>query len=374
MKQLSKHKKKKHKLYYRMLLNIFLVYFIILAETVWNFKDKNLEFPKPSWQSFINGTWNSELEAYLEENIGFHDVLFQVKNQVNLLIGEKMIQNVYVTKQGLMEKVVSDVEPNADVINNYYHNSNISVPIYFILVPTASAIYESNLPANALNSNQESFIKAVYADTENGIRCIDTYHVLNSLKDNYIYYRTDSHWTSYGAYYIYQSAIQKMGFTPVSYQRYVISHLSIDFKGDLYAKTLYHNIKPDILDCYYYETGGKITSIHAYYQNGNIQERESLYDESALYSSNTNMYQFYLGQPCEKLIIQTDLNNGKKLLLYKDDFADCMIPFLIQHYSEICVVNLEQTGANFESVANVEDYTQVLFLCSVKSWHELTSD
>lgn len=364
------NKKKKHKLCYGMLFIIFLVYFTIIGETIMNFE--NSDFPKFSWKSFVNGTWNTELEIYLEENIGFHDSLFQIKNQVNLLIGEKMIQDVYITKQGLMEKLVSDIEPNAKMINDYYQN--ISIPVYFILVPTASAIYESNLPANALSSNQESFIKAVYADTENGIRCVDTYHVLKSLKDNYIYYRTDSHWTSYGAYYVYQSAIQKMGFTPVPYQRYVISHLSIDFRGDLYAKTLYYNIKPDILDCYYYETGGQITSIQAYYQNGDIQERDSLYDESVLDSNNTNMYQFYLGEPCEKLIIQTDLDNGKKLLLYKDDFADCMIPFLIQHYSEICVVNLEQTDVNFDSVASAEDYTQVLFLCSVKSWYELTSD
>lgn len=359
--------RKKQRLYYRMLLLIFLIYFVIFAETIRKFDSS--AFPRPSWQNILDGSWSAELEEYLEQNIGFHDSLFQMKTQVNLLIGEKKIQDVYVTKQGLMEKFISDTEPDAELINSYYENA--SMPVYFMLVPTASAVYESNLPANAPTSNQESFIKDVYADTKNGIRCIDTYHVLSSLKDNYIYYRTDSHWTSYGAYYVYQSAIQKMGFTPVPYQRYVISHLSTEFRGDLYAETLYTNMKPDILDCYYYETGGRITSIQACYQNGDTQERESLYDNSALQSDN--MYQFYLGEPCEKLVIQTDLDNGKKLLLYKDDFADCMVPFLIQHYSEICIVNLQQTGIRFESVVNPSEYTQVLFLCSVKSWQELTS-
>lgn len=352
------------KLYYKVMIAIFLVYAVIAVQTIRNF-DKN-EFPKFSWSSFFNGDWGEELEIYLENHIGFHDELFQIKNQSNLLIGEKMIQDIYITKQGLMEKLTSDTEPDAALINACYEKA--SVPVYFILVPTAAGIYESQLPANAPTFNQESFIKAVYTKTKSGIRCIDTYHVLRSLKENYIYYRTDSHWTSYGAYYVYQSAIQKMGFTPVPYYRYVISHLNTNFKGDLYEKTLYPTVKPDILDCYHCETGAEITEILAYDQDGKEQIRESLYDDSVLDSQNTNLYQYYMGEPCKKLVIRTNLENHKKLLLYKDDFADCMIPFLIQHYSEICIMDLEQTGAEF---SEDPEYTQILFLCSVKTWQEL---
>jgi len=107
----------------------------------------------------------------------------------------------------------------------------------------------------------------------------------------------------------------------------------------------------------------------ACYQDGTKEKRKSLYDDSALVSDD--MYRFYLGEPCEKLIIRTNLDNGKKLLLYKDDFADCMIPFLIQHYSEICVINLQQTGAAFQELARPSDYTQVMFLCSVMNWNEI---
>ena len=160
-----------------------------------------------------------------------------------------------------------------------------------------------------------------------------------------------------------------MGFTPVSYQKYVISHLSTDFRGDLYRKTLYNEIKPDVLDCYTYENGSEITGIQVRYQDSTLERRSELYDKSALESDN--MYQFYLGKPCECMKIRTNLNNDKKLLLYKDDYADCMIPFLLQHYAEICVVNLEQTGANFENIVSPEDYTQMMFLCSAEKWQEI---
>lgn len=373
-------KKKLHQLselYYRVILVIFLVYGFVFVQTVREFD--STEFPAFSWESFINGQWGEELECYLENHLGFHDDLFQIKNQAELLMGEKMIQDVYITKQGLMEKFVCETKPDASRINQCYENA--LVPVYFILVPTSAGIYESQLPANAPTSDQENFIKAVYAETESGIRCIDTYHILRSLKDDYIYYRTDSHWTSYGAYYVYQSAIQKMGFAPVPYQRYVISHLNMDFRGDLYRRTLYHAVKPDILDSYHYETGAEITEIQAYDSNGQVTVRDSLQDDSVLESvsksesdsatgnATPDLYQYYLGEPCEKLVIRTDLDNHKKLLLYKDDFADCMIPFLIQHYSEICLIDLQQADEEliFTSAQDPE-YTQILFLCSVKTW------
>ena len=72
-----------------------------------------------------------------------------------------------------------------------------------------------------------------------------------------------------------------------------------------------------------------------------------------------------------KLTVTTDADNGKRLLLYKDDFADCIVPFLVQHYSEVCIVDLTQTGEAFAEAADPQDYTQVLFLSSIRRWQEL---
>lgn len=341
--------KKQHRIAHLTIILLTAVYLTIMIATVKNFRSSE---------------FSGELEEYLKQNIGFHDSLYQLKSRTNLVIGEKMIQGVYVTKERLIEKQDSTETGSAEQINAFYQEYKI--PTYLILVPSASEIYESTLPANALNINQEKLIKAVYSETETGIRCVDAYHILSSLKDSYIYYRTDSHWTSYGAYYVYQSAIQKMGFTPVSYQKYVISHLSTEFRGDLYQKTLYDEVKPDVLDWYTNETGSEITEITAYYHDGRREKRSELYDSSALESEN--MYRFYSGKPCERLIIRTDLDNDKKLLLYKDDFGDCMIPFLLQHYSEICVVNLADMH---QEAVDPSEYTQAMFLSSMKNWQEL---
>ncbi len=348
------------------------LYGTLLAGTI--FSGNMNAFPKPSPETMVNGVWAQELELYLEQHIGFHDTLFRLKTKTDLLVGEKMIRGVYVTDEMLLERL--DYDENGNYITNSSTALNrftetYGIPTYLLLVPSASEIYESSLPANVVKEDQETGIRENYAQVMERVRCLDAYSVLSSLTDEYIYYRTDTHWTSYGAYCVYRSAIQKMGFTPIPYNRYVISHVSTEFRGDLYAKTLYDGVQSDVMDYYSYEGGGQIESVTAHYADGRTEKRSALlYDASALLSEE-DKYRFYLGAPCEKLVIRTGLDNGKKLLLYKDDFADCFIPFLLEHYSEICVVDLERMGTTYETAADPAEYTQVLFLSSMEKWKEI---
>ena len=299
----KKHKKNQ-KIARQTVLLLTVIYAVMMIHTV--YEAENF----PTIRNLFSSDWSDSVESWLKQNLGFHDVLFQLKSRTDLMIGEKVIQGIYITDERLIEKQSSDEALNISLVNDFYQIYGL--PTYLILVPSASEIYEESLPANAISVNQKNMIKAAYADTETGIRCVDAYHILMSLKDSYIYYRTDSHWTSCGAYYVYQSAIQKMGFTPVSYQNYVISHLSTDFRGDLYQKTLYDKVKSDVLDCYTYEKGSKITDVQMTYQDGTIKRRSDIYDRNALESDA--MYQFYMGEPCQKMIIKTNLYNDKRRL------------------------------------------------------------
>ena len=69
-----------------------------------------------------------------------------------------------------------------------------------------------------------------------------------------------------------------------------------------------------------------------------------------------------------RLAMNYSVESIPTLLLFKDDFADCMIPFLMQHYSEICVIDLTKTGSRYQDIVDPSDYTQALFLCSLKNW------
>ncbi len=352
--------------HWRTVLMVLLIYAAVLFNTIFR------AFPIPTASAVLDGTWAKQTEEFLMQNLGFHDSLFRLKTQAELLLGEKRIRNVYITDDMLLEKLPSDhsgnVTESAQVLNEFYEKYQI--PTYFVLVPSASEIYESSLPANAVKEDQKTLIQQTYANVRTGIRCVDACNVLSSLKDEYIYYRTDTRWTTFGAYSVYQSAIRKMGLTAVPYNRFVISHMSTEFRGNLYERTLYDGIKPDVLDRYTYEGGAEIVQVTAAYADGSTEEREtSLYEASYLQSEE--MYRFYLGKPCAMLTIRTNLENDRRLLLYKDEFADCMIPFLLQHYSEVCVVDLTQSAGISDRLAAPTDFTQVLFLCSMENWSEL---
>lgn len=354
---------------YRTVILLVTVYLIFVTATICRCRFSG--FPAPSVQNILDGSWAAETEDYLKDNIGFHDTLFRMKTKTELFIGERAIQNVYVTDEMLLERIPAKEAPterSAEILGKFYQTYQL--PSYLILVPSAAEVYQNRLPRNAVRMDQESDIRSVYAAVGTGIRCIDACNALSAASDGYIYYRTDSRWTSYGAYCVYQAAMRKMGFTAVPYKRYVISHLSTDFRGNLYERTLYNGVKADVLDLYSCEESVSIENVTAFYADGRVQERGSrLHDQSFLQSED--MYRFYLGEPCEKLVIRTNLDNDKKLLLYKDELADCFIPFLLQHYSEICVVNLEETGLDFEEAADPSAYTQVLFLSDMENWCRL---
>lgn len=344
------------------------VYFAVILSTIYGCPFE--AFPLPDTQTATHRKWEKQVEAFLSENIGFHDTLFRIRSSTDLLLGEKMIQDVYVTDEMLLKKTELSKadEKTAGMLGDFYEEYHL--PVCLILVPSAIEIYSDRLPNNPIRTEQETAIRAVYAATGTEIRCIDACNALSAASDAYIFYRTDSRWTSYGAYCVYKSAIRKLGFTAVPYNRYVISHLSTDFRGDLYSRTLCRSVKADVLDMYHVEGGAEVTEVIAYDADGTAQSRGSeLYDKDAL--ETEDMYRFYLGEPVPKLVIRTSLENGRKLLLYKDDLGDSFVPFLLQHYSEICVVDLEKTGTELAKYVDPSEYTQVLFLSDMENWCRL---
>lgn len=282
--------------------------------------------------------------------------------------GGNRIGDVYLTDDRLLECPAQLDEENltdtANTLNQFYNIYQI--PTYVIAVPPAGEFYADELMEGMSYPSQMTAINEFYRQIASPIRKIDVYHVLFTATDDYIYNRTDPRWSCYGAYCVYRSAIQKMGFASIPYDQYVVTHAA-SYRGSLYDACLYRKVTPDILDIYTCESGSHVTEMTAYLEDGTTEERqvyESLSDKSA------DPYSFYLGDPCEKLIIRTDLDNQKKLLLLKDSYADCMVPFLLQHYSEICILDVTLIEGELISLTDVSDYSQVLVLCDADTFAE----
>lgn len=304
------------------------------------------------------------LSVYFADHFVGRNRLITAKADIDSAIGEKIVNDVYIADNMLLDASRGDTglfSSEAVRINGYAKKYKGTV--YFTAIPSSSGTYSELLPEHLRTDDQEKDIEMLYSELDSAVKTINAYNILKMLNDNYIYYRNDSKWTSYGAYCVYRSVIQKLGFLPTAYDRYTIEHISSDFRGNLYNRSQYDRIKPDIIDIYSYDDGSEVLSCRGISVDGKEID-VNLYNKDLVGSSNE--YGVYPGGDSPILKIRTNIRNNKKLLVIKDDYANCFIPFLLQHYSEIAVVTPEKLTKNTDLPIDPDDYEQTLFLFGIE--------
>jgi hypothetical protein len=323
--------------------------------------------PDITLSGLYDGSTSQQFGKYATDQFAGRSKWLVAKTAMQTDLSESIVNGVYVSDKRLLgtdfcssnsEKISS----NADLFSQYALKYDGMV--YFAAIPSSTGIYGDILPPHIVRNPESQSITEFYNVLSPKIRKIDAYNILKNLKDNYIYYRNDTKWTCYGAYCVYKTVIQKLGFLPTTYDKYNIEHVSDKFRGDLYNKTLSESPKCDIIDIYTPQDGAKIVSCSCVRKDGIISDSE-VFDKELLDSDN--MYSMYLGEPVPVINIKTSAQNDKKILVIKDEYADCFIPFLTQHYSEITVISPKEISGKLSDVVNINDYGQTLFLFGVCS-------
>ncbi len=322
------------------------------------------QFPKFNISEILNGKYSLDIIDFFSDQIAGRSKFMKIYSDISAGNIESKVNGVFVNDNMLLNGNIntSDISDTvAEKINSFAEKYNSS--FYFIAVPSSDGIYSNLLPEYIPSDFQSEQIQNFYNKLNPEIRKINAFNILKNFSDDYIYYRTDTKWTAYGAYCVYRTAIQKLGFIPVAYDKFTIEHITSEFKGNLYNRTLYEMPKNDFIDLYYSDSIN-IQSITAYNQNLSESLRV-LYDKSFLNSKY--MYDIYLGENVPALKIKTGVNNNKKLMVIKDSYADCFIPFLTQHYSEITVISVDFPDFRFTDYFNINGYEQIIFVCGAEN-------
>ena len=323
------------------------------------------DFPKLSASSVYNGRSTEEAEKYAADHLAMRDKMLSFRTKLTKKFGGGTVNDVYIGKDRLLDAEISQRPADqtlADRINTFARSYNGT--LYIAVIPTSSGIYGEEMPAHLLKFPEGQQISSLYDSLDTDIRRIDAYNLLKMLKENYIYFRTDTKWTSYGAYCIYRTVIQKLGFLPVTYDMYTIRHVANNFRGSLYNRCLCTDTMADMLDIYEYPDGAQVQSCMAMDKNG-ISHEINFYDMDMLESSY--MYNMYMGAPEAVVQIETDVNNQRKLLIIKDSYADCFIPFLTQHYSKITVISPQYLDGELSDYVDLSGYEQTLMLFGIEN-------
>ena len=229
------------------------------------------------------------------------------------------------------------------------------IPVYLGLIPTAAEIWRDKLPEGAPSYDQIAYIESA---KDTGAIYVDILGALSEHSDEAIYYRTDHHWTSLGAYYGYTALMEALGVEPEPLGEG--ETVSEDFLGTLYSTSGVHWIQPDTMERYISSEGITVEDVVG-------GETHGLYVDSFL--SEKDKYSSFMGGNNPLYIVRNpNAATDKTLLVVRDSYSDSLAPFLTQYYSEIHLLDLRYYRTPVAVYAEGNNIDEIFVCYSVENF------
>jgi hypothetical protein len=396
--------------------------------------------PAFSGGDFLSGDYQEKLESYLNDQFFLRDGWITVKTAVQKACGDTDIGGAYVGKDGYdFEKIlpedVDDVllDRNIRAVTDYFSFCTEymdSARVSFLLVPTSGLVLSDKLPDHAILFDQNAYIEriaeAVAGAESTEIKAaeaaatevedapgtaagtctfISPEEILRAHANEGVYYRTDHHWTTRGAFLTYQVWCEETGHTFAGEEAYTVTQVSDSFRGSLYSKILDYDSAYDTIEVMERIPGAGERADSAsdeafghedytpaadrenltnedyapaadeenlaqedYTVTADGEELDGIYQEEYLTKKDKYAY-FFGGNYGEVRICHTanDADRGN-LLVIKDSFANAFVPFLIPEYDNIYMIDLRYYNGDMVSYIRENEITDVLVLYNVSNF------
>lgn len=306
--------------------------------------------PELTADSVLSGRFMTEVENYTSDQILLRDLWIGARSTLQRAEGRQDISGTYLGAEGrYFAKVTDDTfnwsnyEKNLTAVEQFF-TANSGKRCTALIAPSPAGVLGEYLPKNAPYYDEG---KAFSLLTDKlGGTFADTRTALAGVEDPY--YHTDHHWTTAGAqsaYHVWAAA------TGHAARDYALVQATDSFRGTLYSKVLLPDSVYDAVD---YCPDISIVSADC-----DGTERDSLYDMTAL--EKKDKYELFLGGNYAKAVLRTGTENGKHLLVVKDSFANCFVPFLAGDYETITMVDLRYCREKLQPLADAADDILVLY-------------
>jgi len=329
-------------------------------------ENRNLAtMPSFSIETLLDGSFGSDFETYIADQFPLRNNFISIKSNSEHLLQKKENNGVFIGKDGylLQNFEKPDMElayRNATYISNLAEHFNV----YMALAPTATKVLEDKLPMYASPYDEGQYITDFYNALSDNVHKVPVLETLieQSSTNNQLYYKTDHHWTTLGAYYAYSSFCNVAGITPTPLDAFDIETVSTDFYGSLFSKGNFTFIEPDSLQIFYPKVDNPLSITNVLEETTS----DSLYDYS--YLKAKDKYSVFLDGNHPLIQIKTSVKNGRKLLILKDSYANCFVPFLASHYEEIEILDLRLANFPIQTYAKENQIDDILLLYNVQNF------
>ena len=346
-------------------LFLFLIINVIVPDREKSVQENRMLATKPKFRlsSLISGDYDEKFEAYMDDQFVGRDMWRKLKVTVDRIGGSRLENGVYIGTNGQLLEQIEVADENHLAANikaiKSFSESQSKIPVRMMLVPDAANVLNHSLPSLAKPEDQTQMFSMVRKDLGDSVEWIDVSTELNIHKTEKIYYKTDHHWTTLGAFYAFQAAAPSLGIEGDLSGKYVSYAVSDSFNGMLASKSGVNLGEKEQIDIYV-PTEEDTDLIVDYVDEG--KRSTSLYDSSKL--KEKDQYTVFLGGNSSLLDIRTVSTSTKRLLLVKDSFANSFIPFLTPYYREIVVVDPRYYSGTINDLMDSYRISEVLFLYS----------
>lgn len=352
------------KLFILILFLVLIINIIVPDKEQSELENRALETrPRFRMSSILSGDFMEEWENYLSDQFAGRNIWRSIKVGLDRLGGSRMENGVYIGKGGqLMEDIAvpdeDQLEANLTAIRDFAETYE-DIPVTMMLVPDAACILGDRLPAFARVEDQRQMFSMAERNMEDSVSWVDAVSVLNKHKSEKLYYKTDHHWTTQGAFYVFQEAAQTLGIEGDVSDNFVSYTVTDSFNGALASLSGAELDERETIEIYAPAEGDDDVVV-SYVDEG--RKTTSLYDSSKL--ETRDKYGVFLGGNTSVVDIRTVSTSSRRLLVVKDSFADCFIPFLAPYFREIVVVDPRYYSGTMDDIMDTYRITDALILYS----------
>lgn len=323
--------------------------------------------PKLSVGNVISGKYMEQYTSYKSDQFVGRDFWISMKTGMDYMLGKREENGVYNGKDHyLMEQIKAPVsrayEENIKAMKQFKEKYP-NIPMKMMLVPNAANILNEKLPALAVVKDQTKLFQKVEKDLKDSYEWLDLTKTMKKHKKEEIYYHTDHHWTTLGAYYAYQEYMKaKDEKELVEFQKYPVTN---QFNGTLSSTSGYERNYKERINVYL----PKEDSVEYVVEYREEQKKTTtVYNKEKL--KEKDKYGMFFDGNHSIVDIKTTAASDEKLLILKDSYANCFVPFLIPYYREIMMIDPRYYYGDLYELLDSENYSEVLFLYNGNTFFE----
>ena len=375
-----KEKLKELKQYPLLVLFFLFIFCFMIADGLWPKRAESelerrplAQFPDFSFSSLVKNEWTAKYGEYTKDQVIERDswlkaqslcesLLFQKEEIGGAMIGKNdaLFTKMFAltpTEEKLLQK-------NTTLVQQFIEK--FPGQVTFLLAPSSSVINAEELPANTPMLDENARLDTIFS-TVGEANSLDLREPFTAAKDDVqLYYDTDHHWTSYGAYLAYQQFCQMRGLTPMEVSESDYTTVP-GFYGTTYSKALYWKSKPDTIAYLDLPNAMTVWNVSPTFE---LTENftATMYDKSKLETGDK--YAMFLYGNNGYSTIEGDGEGS--ILVVKDSYANSFIPYLTANYARIGVIDPRGFGLSVADFAQQEGYDEVLLLFNFQSFKEST--